>query len=156
MRDKPRRGGRLTLPIAFVVGLLMIAAVATARYNTAPSGQKIRPLPGSPSVKRTAREVVEFEGRNHSPKVGVKWKYFVEATNRSGHALAGKVRTQFLFSGTVVGREVPPYHKLRHGKLADTIVFPSETLRIQLTVQVVVTTRQGSVTLDWLVKPVKK
>jgi hypothetical protein len=139
-----------------MVGLLMVAPVAMARYTTPPTGSRLRPLPGSPVVKKTAREVIEFEGQNHSPKVEVKWKYSVEAMTRSGHALGGNVLTQFLYGGAVVGKEAPAYHKLRHGKLADKVPFPSQSAGIRLTVQVVVTTRYGSVKLNWPVKPVSK
>ncbi len=98
---------------------------------------------------------VEFRGQDHSPKIKVKWQYFVEATNAAGQPLAGKVLTEFLFSGTVEGKEVPPYHKLTGGKLANKVTFPAESLGVPLTVQIVVTTKDGSVTLDWPVKPVK-
>jgi hypothetical protein len=98
---------------------------------------------------------VEFEGQNHSPKIRHKWEYFVEATSSTGRPLAGKVLTEFLFSGQVEGKESPPYHDLAGGKLANKITFPPESLHIPLTVQVVVTTKYGSLTLDWSVKPVK-
>jgi hypothetical protein len=98
---------------------------------------------------------VEFRGQDHSPKIKIKWQYFVEATNASGQPLAGKVLTEFLFSGTVEGKEVPPYHTLKGGKLANKVTFPPDSLGVPLMVQVVVTTSLGSVTLDWPVKSVK-
>jgi hypothetical protein len=98
---------------------------------------------------------VEFEGQDHSPKISHKWEYFVEATNPNGQPLAGKVLTEFLFSGTVEGKEVPPYHNLAGGKLANKVTFPPDSLSVPLTVQVIVTTKYGSLTLDWPVKPVK-
>jgi hypothetical protein len=98
---------------------------------------------------------VEFEGQSHSPKIKVKWEYFVEAKDSNGQPLAGKVLTEFVFGGQVVGKESPPYHNLAGGKLADKITFPPQSLNVPLTVQVVVTTKYGPLTLDWPVKPVK-
>lgn len=148
--------GQCRLPIGLFVALLMIAPGALARSASVRADSKIRPLPGSPAVKKTAREVVEFEGQNHSPNVKTKWKYSVEASTRTGHPLAGKVLTQFLYDGTVVGKEAPAYRKLREGMLTDKVRFPRQSVGISLTVQVIVTTRYGSVRLDWRIKPIKR
>jgi hypothetical protein len=98
---------------------------------------------------------VEFRGQDHSPKISVKWEYFVEATNLQGQPLAGKVLTEFVVGTTVEGKEVPPYHHLTAGKLGNKITFPPESLSVPITVQIIVTTKDGSMTLDWPVKPVK-
>lgn len=155
MSARPHRG-HWRLWLVLVLCSLIVAPAAVARFSAARAGSKLRPLRGSPVIKRTAREVVEFEGQNHSPNVEAKWKYSVEAMTRTGHALAGKVLTLFLYLGVVVGKEEPPYHKLRDGMLRDNLQFPVQSVGIQLTVQVVVTTRYGPVKLDWRVKPIQK
>ena len=78
----------------------------------------------------------------------------VEATDSSGHPLSGSVLTEFVFGGQVVGKEVPPTHPLTNGTLTDQVTYPTESIAYSLTFQVVVTTSQGSVTLDWPVKSV--
>jgi len=97
---------------------------------------------------------VTFHGINHSPTIGVKWLYMVEATNSKGQALSGTVLTEFALSGTVVGKEKPPTHQLKNGVLNNKITFPAASKGIPLTVHVVVTTPLGTVTLDWPVKSV--
>jgi hypothetical protein len=155
MREQRCAAKALTVAMAVCVGLLTPAPVVMATYDSARSGSKIRPR-GSASVRKTLREIVELEGQGHSPEIGVKWKYFVEATSRSSRPLAGKVLTEFLYDGTVIGYESPRYHTLRQGRLWDTLLFPPVSVGIRLTVQVVVTTRYGSVRLDWPVRSVNK
>jgi hypothetical protein len=145
---------RRVLSAIFLVPLVL-APVATATHDGASAEPKIPPLPGSPAVKRTAHALIEFEGQDHRPKVDAKWKYRVEATNRSRRPLAGTVRTRFLYHGTFIGNEAPPRHKLKHGKLTDTLTFPPLSAGIHLAVQVVVTTRYGAVKLQWPVTPRK-
>jgi hypothetical protein len=80
------------------------------------------------------------------------WTYTVTATDASGHPLAGTVLTEFVFGGQVVGRESPPTHPLKNGRLKDVVQFPPQSVGIPITFQTVVKTRLGSVTLDWPVK----
>jgi hypothetical protein len=134
----------------------MSTSAATAESTSSTTGPKIRPLPGSPVVRKSARQVVELEGQNHRPKIGVKWKYSVEATDRTGHELAGNVLTRFLYRGVVIGTEAPARHKLKRGKLSDTLSFPPPSVGLPLSVQVVVTTRFGSLKLKWPVTPVSR
>lgn len=96
---------------------VVLASVAMAQVHgwTAAGRVVAHGLPGSPVVKKTAREIVQLGAQNHRPKIGVRWKYQVQATTRSGRALGGKVLTEF---------------------------------------RTVVTTKYGSVTLNWPVKAV--
>ena len=93
-----------------------------------------------------------FHGENHTPTINKKWHYSVLATDTSGRPLSGTVDTEFVYGGQVVGRETPPTHPLRNGRLNDDVTFPPQSLGIQLSVRVVVHTRLGTVTLDWPVR----
>lgn len=95
-----------------------------------------------------------LHGANHAPTAGKKWHYSVLATDPSGKALSGTVATQFVFNGTIVGREVPPTHQLSDGRLNDKVTFPAQAVGIPLTFRVVVQTKAGSVTLNWAIKVV--
>ena len=95
-----------------------------------------------------------LHGQDHSPKINANWFYSVEAVNAQGQALAGTVATEFVYNGQVVGHESPPTHPLTNGRLDDKVQFPPASLAIPLVFQVVVTTADGSVTLDWPVKSV--
>lgn len=89
---------------------------------------------------------------NHTPKAGTFWHYSVRASDSNGKPVAGMVETVFAFGGTVVGRESPPTHPLRRGRLSDKVTFPARALGIPLTFRVVVHTHLGSITFDWPVK----
>ncbi len=93
-----------------------------------------------------------LHGENHAPIVGKLWPYSVLATGAGGGALAGTVDTEFVFGGQVVGRESPPTHPLKNGRLTDRVTYPASAGGVPLTFRVVVHTGLGSVTLDWAVK----
>jgi hypothetical protein len=94
----------------------------------------------------------ELHGENHTPKIGVPWEYQVQATNAQGQPLKGTVLAQFLFGGSVVGRQSPPTLPLKHGELTYKDTFPPDSKGFALTFQVVVRTSLGEVTLNWPVK----
>jgi hypothetical protein len=94
-----------------------------------------------------------LRAENHTPTIGIKWEYVVEATDGHGRPLTGTVATQFLFGGSVVGHESPPSHPLRHGRLVDKVTYTPPSNGIHLVFEVVVTTPLGKVTLDWPVVP---
>jgi hypothetical protein len=91
----------------------------------------------------------------HAPKAGTLWNYRVLATDSGNHPLAGTTESEFAFGGVVVGRESPPRHSLKNGRLNDNITFPARSVGVPLTFQVVVHTHLGTVTLDWRVKAQK-
>jgi hypothetical protein len=93
-----------------------------------------------------------LHAENHTPTIRKLWHYSVEAVDAGGHALTGTVDSQFLFAGSVVGKESPPTHPLTKGRLDDAITFPPSSLAVPLTFEVVVHTPRGSVKLDWPVK----
>ena len=84
--------------------------------------------------------------------VNHNWVYVVRASDASGHPLSGTVDSEFVYSGQVVGRETPPTHPLKGGRLHDVIQFPPAAVGVPLTFQAVVRTPPGTVTLDWPVK----
>jgi hypothetical protein len=107
--------------------------------------------PGGSSVS-TGPVRATLTGQNHRPVEKRNWTYRVRATDPQGHPLSGTVETEFAFGGTVVGKETPPVHKLKDGRLADTLQFPPMAVGYPIELQVVVRTPAGSVTLDWPVK----
>jgi hypothetical protein len=127
----------------------------TTSHQTTTTTATLASLPSGYVTKSNSGMTVQFEGQDHSPKISHKWEYFVEAKSPQGQPLAGKVLTEFVFSGTVEGKEVPPYHNLSGGKLANKVTFPPDSFNVPLDVQVVVTTKAGQLTLDWPVKSVK-
>jgi hypothetical protein len=90
-----------------------------------------------------------LHGANHSPIVGTHWVYTVHATDASGKPLSGTVETDFVFAGTVVGHEAPPFHRLKDGVLHDTIEYPSSSVGHPITLVTVIHTSAGSVALGW-------
>jgi hypothetical protein len=84
--------------------------------------------------------------------IGRNWVYTITVTDANGRPLDGYVVSQFAFAGQVVGRETPPTHRLKHGRLRDVIQFPARTLGIPVTFEPVIHTHLGSVTLSWPVK----
>jgi hypothetical protein len=85
--------------------------------------------------------------------VNRQWHYKVTVTDAAGHALGGTVLTQFVLAGQVVGRETPSTHQLQNGTLSDTLVFPAQAVGSPLTVQTVVRSAAGSITLGWPILP---
>ena len=93
-----------------------------------------------------------LRGASHDPVVNRNWVYVVTASDASGHPLSGTVDSEFVYSGHVVGRETPPIHPLKGGRVHDVIQFPAAAVGVPLTFQAVVHTPPGTVTLDWPVK----
>jgi hypothetical protein len=87
--------------------------------------------------------------QGHNPTVKKNWVYTVTASDPQGHPLAGTVLTEFVFQGSVVGKETPPIHRLKKGHFRDVLNFPADSVGYPIDVQVVVRTKVGSVTLDW-------
>jgi hypothetical protein len=94
-------------------------------------------------------------GENHDPTIKVKWPYTVTATDAKGHPLSGTIETEFVYGGSVVGKESPFKHTFTDGKIVNQITFPAESVGVALQLQVVVITSVGTKTLDWSVKSKK-
>jgi hypothetical protein len=77
------------------------------------------------------------------------WAYTVVVTDAAGRPLSGTVAIQFTFGGAVVGHDTPPTHPVKAGRWHATLTFPAESEGEPISVQAVVTTASGSITLDW-------
>jgi hypothetical protein len=86
---------------------------------------------------------------NHAPKAGRPWPYIVKVTDAAGHPLSGTVDIEFAFAGQEVGHDTPPTHPVRNGRWQDNLKFPGAAIGQPLTLQAVVHTRLGMVTLSW-------
>ncbi|MBV9004359.1 MAG: hypothetical protein JO181_06840 [Solirubrobacterales bacterium] len=67
----------------------------------------------------------------------------------TGAPLSGSVEIEFTFGGRVLSRDSPPVHPVRIGVWRDYLQSPSAAVGQPLTVQAVVRTSAGSVTLHW-------
>jgi len=122
-------------------------AAATTHRTTSPHATAGHNKPGLNAT---------LVGENHHPVAGRHWTYIVTAADAQGRPLSGTVETAFAFAGQVVGRESPPTHKLKHGRLRDSVTFPAAAEGKPIELQVVVRTALGSKTLDWPVNVVKR
>jgi hypothetical protein len=93
-----------------------------------------------------------FSAPNHAPVIGKPWPYSVHVADAAGHPLSGSVKIQFTFGGAVVGTDTPPVHPVKNGTWHDNLTFPKAALGQPITLQAVVHTSAGSVTLNWPVK----
>jgi hypothetical protein len=89
---------------------------------------------------------------NHTPKANTKWWITVDVT-RGTTKLSGTVRYQFVFGGHVVSKQ--PGHSFTDGLYRDDLVFPPSSVGISLTLQTIVKTKYGTVTLPWAVNTKK-
>lgn len=90
-----------------------------------------------------------LRGENHAPKVNHSWGYSVVVTDAHGHPLNGAVEIEFAFGGQVVGHDTPRSHPVVGGRWHDTLKFPADAVGEPLSLQAVVHTPLGSITLDW-------
>ena len=93
-----------------------------------------------------------LRGQNHAPGVNRSWRYSVTVTDATGQPLNGTVDIEFAYGGQVVGHDTPPTHPVVDGHWHDSLQFPAEAVGMPLSVQAVVHTRLGSITLDWPIK----
>ncbi len=147
--------GRLTSLMAAAALVVTVAgcggasksksAAATPSTTSSPAAGGAR---GGASVS-TGPVHATFTGPNHNPKVGQPWPYSVHVTDPAGHPLSGTVRIQFTFGGQVVGTDPPPVHPIRAGRWHDNLTYPKAAIGQPVTLQAVVHTSAGSVTLSW-------
>jgi hypothetical protein len=153
---------RPTTSFALVLGIMVLAVAAAAcgggsKTSSKPSSTQSSSTPtttaaSSPSggaALSSGPVHATLRGTNHDPVAGKNWFYTVTASDAAGHPLAGTVLTEFDVAGQVEGRESPPTHRLKNGRLKDVIQFPARSVGIPLTLQTVVRTQLGTATLDW-------
>ncbi len=88
---------------------------------------------------------------NHTPTMNKKWWITVTAT-RGRAKLSGKVSYRFVTSAGTFSR---PGHRFKHGVYRDWLRFPAAAVGHKLILRVVVSTRYGTVGLNWSVTPRK-
>jgi hypothetical protein len=96
-----------------------------------------------------------FSAPNHAPVVNKVWPYTVRVTDASGRPLSGTVEIAFAFGGQVVGHDTPPTHPVHDGLWSGTLEFPAASIGEPLSVQAVVHTSAGMITLSWPIRAVK-
>jgi hypothetical protein len=145
----PNRCGSL---VALAVASLVLTACGGSSTHSVTSSAKnsTNSTASSSGASVTSGPVrATLRGENHNPTAKKNWTYTVTATDAHGHPLSGTVLTEFAFQGTVEGREAPPFHPLKNGRLKDVIQYPAESVGFPIVLQVVVHTHLGSVTLHW-------
>ena len=148
-------GGRLTSLLAAVALLTGPAACgSSSKSKSAAPGSSTTTPTGSSSVQGNGSVTsgpvhATFTAPNHNPKVRKSWPYSVHVTDASGHPLNGTVKIQFTFGGQVVGTDTPPVHPIKNGRWHDNLTFPKAAIGQAVTLQAVVHTSAGSVTLNW-------
>ncbi len=134
------------------------ASASTSSTSSAPvtaSGKSAPASRAGTSSVQSGPVYGELVAVNHSPTVNKPWAYSVKVTNAAGRPLSGTVAIEFTFGGEVVGHDTPPVHPVRNGLWHDTLEFPAQSEGEPLSVQAVVHTSAGSVTLDWPITVVK-
>jgi hypothetical protein len=119
-----------------------------ATTTTATAANSQSPAEGTASI-RTGAVRGTLRGENHAPVVNRSWRYSVTVTDATGQPLNGTVDIEFAYGGQVVGHDTPPTHPIVDGRWHDSLTFPAESAGMPLSVQAVVHTHVGSITLDW-------
>jgi hypothetical protein len=151
---KPVALGLTTLAVGACGGSSNSSSSATRSRpaTTTRAAAKSSSATGSQALVTTGPVRAMLRAPTHTPVVGKNWTYTITATDAAGHPLNGTVLSEFAFAGQVVGREAPPTHRLKHGRLRDVIQYPARSVGVPLTFYAVVETRLGKVTLKWPIK----
>ncbi len=90
-------------------------------------------------------------GQSYYPVVGKHWRFNVTVTDRHGHPLSGTLNVQFTLNGSYVGSDTPKTDSFHNGHWGEYLIFPNrpEVGLHGFAVQVLVHTRDGSITLVW-------
>ena len=102
-----------------------------------------------PASASAAAFTARLKAPNHTPTMNKKWWITVTAT-RGRAKLSGKVSYRFVTSAGTFSR---PGHGFKHGVYRDWLLFPAAAVGHKLTLRVVVSTRYGTVDLNWAVTP---
>lgn len=134
---------------------LMLGGAACGSGSESKHSGKVSSTPATVSHRAAGASITSgpvhasFTAPNHTPKVGKPWPYSVRVSDASGHPLSGTVKIQFTFGGQVVGTDTPPVHPVTNGSWHDNLTFPKAAVGEPITLQAVVHTSAGSVTLNW-------
>lgn len=143
-------GGKLTAATAAATLLLALAGCGSSSKSTPVATHSTTATSAANRASVTTGPVhATFTAADHTPKVGKGWPYSVHVTDASGRPASGTVKIQFTFGGQVVGTDHPAVHPVRNGRWHDLLTFPKAAVGQPVTLQAVVHTRAGSVTLSW-------
>jgi hypothetical protein len=149
---------RAPATVVLVLALGLTACGSTTQTKTHTDSTKAQTTSststtaGPTSSVTTGPVHATFTAPNHAPKAGVLWPYSVRVTDASGQPLSGTVAIEFTYAGSVVGHDTPPVHPVKDGHWQDKLTYPADAVGQPLTVQAVIHTTQGSVTLNWPIK----
>jgi hypothetical protein len=124
-------------------------SVAQTQTTTTTASAASQNLTAGTASIRTGPVRGTLHGENHAPMVNRSWDYSLTVTDATGQPLNGTVDIEFAYGGQVVGHDTPPTHPIVDGRWHDSLKFPAEAAGMPLSVQAVVHTRLGSITLDW-------
>jgi hypothetical protein len=126
------------------------SSTAPTSAGSASSTGTAAPSPSGAASVTTGPVRGTLTGANHAPIAGKGWPYTVKVTDANGKPLSGTVDIEFLLDAVVVGHDKPPTHPVKDGTWHDILTFPPQAAIGQtLTLQAVVHTSAGSITLDW-------
>ena len=102
-----------------------------------------------PSTASAAAFTTHLTAPNHTPTANKAWPIKITVT-RGRSKLSGSVRYEFLYNGSVVSHQ--PGYSFKGGVYHDKLMFPSEAVGYPLTLRIIVTTKDGTVDINWAVK----
>jgi hypothetical protein len=85
---------------------------------------------------------------NHTPVANKKWPIVLDVS-KGKSKLSGSVKYEFELGPMVVSHQ--PGHKFTGGVYKDNLTFPSDAVGQGLTLVVLVTTKDGTKSIDWAV-----
>lgn len=130
-------------PATSTAGSATSGAAGAAGSGSSPSAKSAGPSVTTGPVRAT------LHGQNHAPKAGKPWHYVLTVHSPDGKPLSGSVAVQFVLGPMVVGRDRPPVHPLRHGRLRESLTFPPAAAGHPIALETVVHTSAGSATCRW-------
>lgn len=102
-----------------------------------------------PASAAAAAFTARLHAPNHSPTANKYWPITIDVT-RGKARLSGSVRYQFYFQNTRVSQH--PGKKFTHGVCHDRLLFPRRAVGYPLTLRILVSTKYGTVAINWAVK----
>lgn len=121
-----------------------------ARAGVVPVGAILAVAALAPAASAAgATFTVKAHFPNHTPIAGKHWPVTLDVT-KGATKLSGSVRYEFEFDGSVVSHQ--PGHRFTDGVYKDEMTFPADAVGQPLTLVVLVTTKDGTKSVDWAVK----